>query len=71
MYLNLTVKIPEQETGISMKTIKGTTYVYYEHGRKYYADRKWILRCGGAAVPVWREPPVRNGLSHRKLLFAL
>ena len=43
MYLNLTVKIPEQETGISMKTIKGTTYVYYEHGRKYYADRKYTV----------------------------
>ena len=20
----------------------------------------WILRCGGAASPVWREPPVRT-----------
>ena len=25
----------------------------------------WILRCGGAASPVWREPPVRtNGATY-------
>ena len=43
MYLNFNVRIPELETGISRKNIKGTTYIYYEHGRKYYADRKYIF----------------------------
>ncbi len=43
MYLNLTVKIPELKSGISKKKIKGTTYVYYEHGRKYYTDRKYTV----------------------------
>ena len=43
MYLGFTVKIPELETGISKKTIKGTTYVYYEHGRKYYPDRQYSV----------------------------
>ncbi len=43
MYLKLTVKIPELKSGISKKKIKGTTYVYYEHGRKYYTDRKYTV----------------------------
>lgn len=43
MYLNLTVKIPEQQSGISKKKIKGTTYIYYEHGRKYYSDKQYTV----------------------------
>lgn len=43
MYLDLTVKIPDLKTGISKKKIKGTTYIYYEHGRKYYADRQYTV----------------------------
>lgn len=43
MYLGFSVKIPEDEKGISKKKIKGTTYVYYEHGRKYYADKKYTV----------------------------
>ena len=43
MYLNIEVKIPESKTGISKKTIKGTTYIYYEHGRKYYSDRRYTV----------------------------
>ena len=43
MYLNLTVEIPELKTGISRKKIKGTTYIYYEYGRKYYSDKKYTV----------------------------
>ena len=43
MFLNLTVKIPELKTGISKKNIKGTTYIYYEHGRRYYSDKKYTV----------------------------
>jgi len=43
MYLKSTVKIPELETGISEKKIKGTTYIYYEFGRKYYSDKKYTV----------------------------
>ncbi len=43
MYLNLTVEIPELKTGISRKKIKGTTYIYYEYGRKYYFDKKYTV----------------------------
>lgn len=43
MYLNLEVKIPEAKTGISKKRIKGTTYIYYEYGRKYYSDRRYTV----------------------------
>ena len=35
MYQNYTVKIPDLPTGITKKTIKGTTYVYYTYGRTY------------------------------------
>ena len=43
MYLKIAVKIPESEKGISEKKIKGTTYIYYEHGRKYYPDKKYTV----------------------------
>lgn len=43
MYLGFTVKIPDLKTGISKKKIKGTTYIYYEHARKYYADRQYTV----------------------------
>ena len=43
MYLNFKVDIPKLESGISKKKIKGTTYIYYEHGRKYYADRQYTV----------------------------
>lgn len=43
MYLGFKMKIPEEERGISRKKIKGTTYIYYEHGRKYYADRQYTV----------------------------
>ena len=35
MYLNITVETPAVGNGISYKPIKGTKYVYYEHGRRY------------------------------------
>ena len=35
MYLNITVETPAIGNGISHKPIKGTKYVYYEHGRRY------------------------------------
>lgn len=40
MYLNFSVGIPQNEKGISRKTIKGTTYIYYEFGRTYDKDKK-------------------------------
>ena len=43
MYLGFSVKIPENQAGISKKKIKGTTYIYYEHGRKYYAEKQYTV----------------------------
>lgn len=43
MYLGFNVKIPEGKTGISRKKIRGITYIYYEHGRKYYADKQYTV----------------------------
>ena len=43
MHLGFRVKIPELKSGISQKTIKGTTYIYYEFGRKYYKDKRYTV----------------------------
>ena len=43
MYLRFRVKIPEDIKGISKKTIKGTTYVYYEHGRRYVVEKQYTV----------------------------
>ena len=46
MYLNCVVEIPDNQTGISKKTIKGTTYIYYEHGRRYDPEKKYnVPQC--------------------------
>ena len=46
MYLNCTVEIPVDQTGISKKKIKGTTYIYYEHGRRYDPVKKYnVPQC--------------------------
>lgn len=46
MYLDFEVELPDLKTGISKKKIKGTTYVYYEYGRKYLPDKKYnIPQC--------------------------
>ena len=46
MYLNCTVEIPDNNTGISKKSIKGTTYIYYEYGRRYDSGRKYnVPQC--------------------------
>ncbi len=41
MYLGCKVRIPETEGKITVKTINGTPYVYYEHGRTHLKDKKY------------------------------
>ena len=48
MYLNITVETPSVGNGISYKAIKGTKYVYYEHGRRYDAKRKYTVPLSAA-----------------------
>ncbi len=43
MYMNFLVKIPVGENGITIKNIKGTTYVYYAYERKYDPDKKYSV----------------------------
>ena len=43
MYLDFTVKIPEVEKGITRKTIKGSTYIYYTFDRSYDPKRKFTV----------------------------
>ena len=40
MYLNYLVHVPQPRTGISIKTIKGTKYVYYNYGYRYNKEKK-------------------------------
>ena len=43
MYLDFTVKIPDSGKGITRKTIKGSTYIYYTYQRSYDAERKFTV----------------------------
>ena len=43
MYLDYKVKIPDHKPGISRKTIRGVTYVYYAYGRKYDPKKKYSV----------------------------
>ncbi len=41
MYLDYEVKIPDSRHGITRKTIRGITYIYYAYDRKYSADKHY------------------------------
>ncbi len=43
MYLKFTVPIPDEKSGITIKPIKGTKYVYYEFERKYDPEKKYTV----------------------------
>lgn len=54
MYLDCKVKIPDADGKISKKTIKGTTYIYYEYARVYMKEKKYNTPkriCVGKQVP--------------------
>ena len=43
MYMDFLVKIPSDSSGITRKTIKGITYIYYSYGRNYDAGKKYTV----------------------------
>lgn len=46
MYLNYLVPVPQSRTGLSIKNIKGTKYVYYNYAYKYDKEkRRTIPQC--------------------------
>ena len=54
MYLDCTIKIPDSNGKITKKTIKGTTYIYYEYARIYLKDKKYNTpkrTCIGKQIP--------------------
>lgn len=54
MYLGCTVKIPDTAGNITVKTINGVPYVYYEYARVYLKDKKYNTpkrTCIGKLVP--------------------
>lgn len=48
MYLQAKVKIPEKSAGITQKTIRGITYIYYTYGRKYDPAKKYTAPLNAA-----------------------
>lgn len=54
MYLDCKVEIPKADGKITKKTIKGTTYIYYEYARVYVKEKKYNTpkrTCIGKQVP--------------------
>ena len=43
MYLDYEVKIPDSRHGITRKTIRGITYIYYAYDRKYSPDKHYTI----------------------------
>lgn len=43
MYLDYEVKIPDSRHGITRKTIRGITYIYYAYDREYSADKHYTV----------------------------
>ena len=43
MYLDYAVKIPDSKHGITRKTIRGITYIYYAYDRKYSSNKHYIV----------------------------
>ena len=43
MYADVRVKIPDEKGKITRKTIKGTTYIYYQLDRKYISEKKYSI----------------------------
>ena len=54
MYLDCTIKIPDSNGKITKKTIKGTTYIYYEYARIYLKDKKYTHRDGYVSASRFR-----------------
>ena len=43
MYLDYEVRIPDSRHGITRKTIRGITYIYYAYDRKYSSDKHYTV----------------------------
>lgn len=43
MYLSQKVKIPSEKNGVSVKKIKGVSYVYYAYDRVYNKEKKYTV----------------------------
>lgn len=65
MYLDYEVKIPDSRHGITRKTIRGITYIYYVYDRKYSSDKHYntvndcfadggVTVTSNTAVPAFR-----------------
>ncbi|MDD6547447.1 hypothetical protein [Blautia massiliensis (ex Durand et al. 2017)] len=43
MYLDYEVKIPDSQHGITKKTIRGITYIYYSYDCKYNPEKHYSV----------------------------
>ena len=69
MYLNTTVKIPEQKGKIIAKKKGDTTYILYQYGSDYKQDRKYAIPLRAIVGKVSPEDP-GSMYPNEKLPFA-
>ena len=58
--LRLSANLADNAFAIEGETHQEYLYNLLSKEIKCRKAARWILRCGGAASPVWREPPVRT-----------
>lgn len=69
MYLEVKIPIPKDVTGLSLKTIKGVTYIYYTYSRSYNADKKYTSPSCTSIGKVVPEEPGMMYPNHNFLRF--
>lgn len=69
MYLEAKIRIPENIPGLTTKTIKGTTYVYYTFSRTYNAEKKYSSPSGTSVGKCIPDEPGMMYPNHNFLRF--
>lgn len=69
MYLETKIKIPKNIPGLTTKTIKGTTYVYYTFNRTYNAEKKYLSPSGTSVGKCIPDEPGMMYPNHNFLRF--
>lgn len=64
-----TVKIPSDKGKITRKTIKGTTYIYYQLSRSYDADKKYSVPKSTSVGKQCEDNPDRMYPNEKYLLY--
>lgn len=69
MYADTTVKIPSDKGKITRKTIKGTTYIYYQISRSYDVNKKYSVPKSTPVGKQCKDNPDRMYPNEKYLLY--